>query len=516
MAAERTERLINLVICLLHTRSFISAERLRETIPGYSDAASDEAFKRMFERDKEDLRDLGIPLETGSLHNFDDEIGYRITRGDYALPDLTLEPDEAAAVGLAARMWSSAALGASATRALRKLEAAGVEITPLPEGLQPGVGAGQPRPADRRRGRPGGPPGALRLPRRERLRARGPPRRAVGRRLVARPVVPRRSRPRPRRRRGCSGSPASSASRWPRARPGPSPCPTGIDLTALVSASDPAGSDLLARIKVRHDRAIGLRRQTVDVVDDGGGWDVVTVPCPDPYALADQVLGYGADAVILAPAEAREAVVRRLETLVGGTAVSGATDHLPRLLALVPWLLAHPGTQAADVAREFDVTETQLRNDLNLLWMCGLPGYGPGDLIDVSWHGDRVTLSNADEMARPLRLTPEEALALVAALRVLSEVPGIIERSAIDRALAKLEAAAGGAAAADRVVAAPSAARRPAGRHDRHRRARPRPPAAAALLGAGPRRGHRARRRPDPGVHHRRAGLPRRLLLPGR
>src|SRR5271167_1031053 len=142
MAAERTERLVNLVICLLHTRSYISADRLRETIPGYSDAASDEAFKRMFERDKEDLRDLGIPLETGSLHNWDDEIGYRIARGDYALPELTLEPDEAAAVGLAARMWSSAALGASATRALRKLEAAGVEITPLPEGLQPRVGAG--------------------------------------------------------------------------------------------------------------------------------------------------------------------------------------------------------------------------------------------------------------------------------------------------------------------------------------------------------------------------------------
>jgi proteasome accessory factor C len=137
--------------------------------------------------------------------------------------------------------------------------------------------------------------------------------------------------------------------------------------------------------------------------------------------------------------------------------VSGATDHLPRLLAVVPWLLAHPGTPVADVAREFEVTEAQLRADLNLLWMCGLPGYGPGDLIDVTWQGDRVTLSNAEEMARPLRLTPEEALALVAALRVLSEVPGIVERSAIDRALAKLEAAAGTAAAADRVVAAPSA-----------------------------------------------------------
>jgi proteasome accessory factor C len=136
--------------------------------------------------------------------------------------------------------------------------------------------------------------------------------------------------------------------------------------------------------------------------------------------------------------------------------VSGATDHLPRLLALVPWLMAHPGTHVADAAREFEVTEAQLRKDLDLLWMCGLPGYGPGDLIDIDWHGDRVTLSNADEIARPLRLTSEEALALIAALRVLSDVPGIVDRGAIERVLAKLEAAAGTATASDRVVAAPS------------------------------------------------------------
>jgi proteasome accessory factor C len=136
--------------------------------------------------------------------------------------------------------------------------------------------------------------------------------------------------------------------------------------------------------------------------------------------------------------------------------MSGATDHLPRLLALVPWLLAHPGTPVADVAREFEVTEDQLRADLSLLWMCGLPGYGPGDLIDIEWHGDRVTLSNAEEIGRPLRLTPEEALALIAALRVLSGQPGIVDGGSIERALAKLEAAAGNAAAVERVVAAPT------------------------------------------------------------
>jgi proteasome accessory factor B len=314
MAAERTERLINLVICLLHTRSFISAERLRETIPGYSDAPSDEAFKRMFERDKEDLRDLGIPLETGSTSNWDDDIGYRIARSDYALPALTLEPDEAAAVGLAARMWSSAALGAPATMALRKLEAAGVEITPLPEGLQPRVGAGGtglPAVAQ-----------AIREGRRVAFSYRGtsdaePAQRHVepwgvvwwhSRWYLAGNDLDRGA-PRVFRLSRVVGEPVAEGDS------GTVTVPADIDLTALVSASEPAGVGTLARIKVRHDRAIGLRRQTVDVTDDGDGWDVVTVPCPDPHRLAEQVLGYGADAVILSPSEAREAAVRRLRAL---------------------------------------------------------------------------------------------------------------------------------------------------------------------------------------------------------
>jgi proteasome accessory factor C len=138
--------------------------------------------------------------------------------------------------------------------------------------------------------------------------------------------------------------------------------------------------------------------------------------------------------------------------------VSGATDHLPRLLALVPWLMAHPGTPVADIAREFEVTEAQLRKDLDLIWMCGLPGYGPGDLIDIDWHGDRVTLSNAEEIARPLRLTAEEATALVTALRIMvSDIPGVVSTETVDRALAKLEAAAGTTGATDRVVVAPEA-----------------------------------------------------------
>ncbi len=132
--------------------------------------------------------------------------------------------------------------------------------------------------------------------------------------------------------------------------------------------------------------------------------------------------------------------------------MSGAGDHLPRLLALVPWLLAHPNTPVAEVAREFGVPERQIRADLDLLWMCGLPGYGPGDLMDVVWQDDRVSLSNAETIARPLRLTADEALALVAALRALLGVPGLVETGAVESALAKLEAAAGGAVPGEEVA----------------------------------------------------------------
>jgi predicted DNA-binding transcriptional regulator YafY len=128
-----------------------------------------------------------------------------------------------------------------------------------------------------------------------------------------------------------------------------------------------------------------------------------------------------------------------------------ATDRMTRLLALVPYLTARPdGVALAEAARDFGVAERQLRSDLELLWMCGLPGYGPGDLIDLSFEGDRVRVTFTAGMVRPLRLTTDEAVALVVALRTLLELPGLAEREAVSRALAKVSAAAGHAG--DRVT----------------------------------------------------------------
>jgi len=112
---------------------------------------------------------------------------------------------------------------------------------------------------------------------------------------------------------------------------------------------------------------------------------------------------------------------------------------------MVPWLLNRQGIEFEEAAREFDVTPAQIEADLALLFLCGTPGGYHGDLIEAEWESGRVFLGNAATINRPLRLVVDEALALIVGLRALAAVPGIGEREAVVRALAKLEAATGSA-----------------------------------------------------------------------
>ena len=122
-----------------------------------------------------------------------------------------------------------------------------------------------------------------------------------------------------------------------------------------------------------------------------------------------------------------------------------ATSRLSRLLTMVPWLLNRQGVEIDEAAREFGVTPAQVEADLALLFLCGTPGGYHGDLIEAEWESGRVFLGNADTIKRPLRLGVDEALALIVGLRALAAVPGIGDRDAVVRALAKLEAATGSA-----------------------------------------------------------------------
>lgn len=130
-----------------------------------------------------------------------------------------------------------------------------------------------------------------------------------------------------------------------------------------------------------------------------------------------------------------------------------ATARLARLLTMVPWLVNRQGIDLQQAAADLGVSTEQLEADLRLLFLCGY-GQMPDELIEADWEGGRVFVGNADSIARPLRLGVDEAVTLIVGLRALREVPGLDERDAVDRALAKLEAAAGEAAApADRVLA---------------------------------------------------------------
>jgi proteasome accessory factor C len=108
------------------------------------------------------------------------------------------------------------------------------------------------------------------------------------------------------------------------------------------------------------------------------------------------------------------------------------------MLVIVPYLVQHPGTEIAEAARLFDVPERELRDDLVLLFMAGLPPYGPGDLIEVEIDEDRVHISMADQFSRPLRLTRSEALALYLRGTELLATPGLPDAPALRSALAKL------------------------------------------------------------------------------
>ena len=133
--------------------------------------------------------------------------------------------------------------------------------------------------------------------------------------------------------------------------------------------------------------------------------------------------------------------------------VTPATDRLQRLLALVPYVMSRRVVGLAETAAAFGVSERELVDDLNMLWCVELRSPDPYCPIDLSYEGGEIVVSEAESIDRPLRLGVDEASALLVALRMLAEVPGLGDRSALSRTIAKLEAAAGAAGAVSAQVA---------------------------------------------------------------
>jgi proteasome accessory factor B len=322
-ASTKTERLLNLVICLLYTRQPLSKAKIRDAVPQYGATASDEAFDRMFERDKDELRELGIPLvtEPGDVL-FDDEPGYRIDRREYALPEISFAADELAVLGLASRAWAQASLAGPAAQALRKLEASGVERDDSSLiGIEPRVRTAEP---------------AFEAVKNAVLR-RTPVaftyRTAGSGEVATRHVQPwgiaswhgrwyltgfdtDRDAPRVFRLGRIEGEVATEG------RPASYEVPEGHQPKAMISTLAVERDPRPAGLRVREGAGHSLRRRATTVTPTDAMWSLVEVDFTDVEAFADEISSFGPDVVVERPTELRESVIRRLTGALGTAASS--------------------------------------------------------------------------------------------------------------------------------------------------------------------------------------------------
>jgi proteasome accessory factor B len=319
MAIAKAERLMNLALCLLGTRRPLSKRELKESIEAYLEAGNEESFNRMFERDKDDLRELGLIIET--VENLDGDAGYLARRDSNRLPAITLDAEEAAALGLAAKVWQQARLAGAASGALQKLRAAG-----MPEAEDPYDGqqhsALEPRiPVHEAAFEP------LMLACRDRRPVVFDYRKATAARPETRQVEPwtlecwrghwylagwdrDREAERVFRLSRITGKVRSRAGAF-RAE-----VPDVVTVRETVESWAGETATRSALIKLRAGAGYPLRSRASAVRELGDGWDELAIPYG--HGLDAWLVEFGPDVVVLEPADLRADVVDRLRAVAKG------------------------------------------------------------------------------------------------------------------------------------------------------------------------------------------------------
>ncbi|MBB1243456.1 WYL domain-containing protein [Streptomyces durbertensis] len=317
MAIAKAERLMNLALCLLGTTRPLTKRELRSSIEAYLEAGNEDSFNRMFERDKDDLRELGLLIET--VENFEGEVGYHARRDLNRLPPISLDAEEAAALQLAAKVWQQARLAGAACGALQKLRVAGM---PVNDGPEDAYAALEPRiPAREAAFEP------LMLACRDRRPVVFAYRRSNAASAERRQVEPwtlecwrgqwylagwdrDRGDSRVFRLSRITGPVRSRAGAYT------APVPDQVRVRETVERWAGESATGTARIRLRKDCGYPLRARALNVRDLGEDWDELEIP--HGHGLDAWLVEFGPDVVVLEPAELRADVVDRLRAVAKG------------------------------------------------------------------------------------------------------------------------------------------------------------------------------------------------------
>ena len=308
--SRKSERLVNLTIALLATRRYLTKNEIFRTIEGYE--GNDDSKERMFERDKDDLRSLGIEIEVGGFDPiFNDEAGYRIKPENYALDLGEISGSDIALLSLAASAWNGQALNAIAHSALLKLKSIGIDsdIDSIPT-LAPRMASASSELVN------------------------------VVEAITTKSVITFEYMAQDLSQQKRTIHPYALASRdghWYFAgldvdknairtfrldrvqgeivlgkKMDVFVIPTGFDLFSHV---DEAVSQKIATVDVRKDKAFALRKQALSIIDKGE-WDQITIKYSDQTTFLDSLLWHLDDVLVIEPQELRDSIVDVLRTMV--------------------------------------------------------------------------------------------------------------------------------------------------------------------------------------------------------
>ncbi|MDP5225951.1 MULTISPECIES: WYL domain-containing protein [Arthrobacter] len=460
MSARKTERILNLLIALLSTRRGHTRAYLESTVYAYcrEEGIAGPALERMFERDKAELRDMGVPLEAvvDADLDVDDSTGvrYRVSPSEYLLPELRLDAQERLLLQLAAQLWEQGSLRAAGSSALRKLadgEAADDAAVPpmLPRVTTGGAALEALHAALSRRSpvefsyRAGG--AAQSEPRR--LHPYGLGNRA-GQWYVVGLDLDRDAERTFRLGRITSDVKILGGKPFER----PADFSIGDSLRRMEEY--PA-----QRVTVALASGLGADWRHRAVVLDG---DLAALEYRDEAALLDELSTQAAVAQVVSPQRLRDEVTARLGRAAAAMELpvpplefhkppakrgprTTAESTVRRLLAMIPFLARHGGISKQELAAEFGITRQQLEDDLLRIMMVGRPEGYHDDLMDIVDDGDRVWIDNALDLSRPVRFSPEEAWTLLVGLEALAELDVAGDRDAVEQLRLRLGAASGDA-----------------------------------------------------------------------